>query len=228
MNQLTLRQTAVLGAALTLLAAPLWIFLSAARPLAYFGGTEFPPGQAAYLMMRPAGHIAFVLVFVQIVLGALGPRLGGWMNWPGLGGWHRVIGMVALGFVLLHPLLFAWGRTLRAGQLELLPTFFPNPGENYWELMLFVGALAMYALLFGAAAAIWGRRLAPRSWRWIHAINYLGFLLAYWHSIRIGSETRISFLPVLYSVMAVMVAVLLAMRVLRALKEKAITPESAS
>ena len=198
MNPYRARRGLAALAALTVLALPLAVFVRWAGPLEYYGGGEFPRGQAAYLMMRPAGHLAFGLLFLQVLLGTQHERLGRWLGVRTLLPWHRALGVMAIGFALLHPLLFAWARSLRSGRLELFATLLPNPAENYWERMLFVGALALYALLLGALAAACGPRVAPRGWLWVHRINYAAFGLAFWHGISVGAETRLPQLLVFY------------------------------
>jgi predicted ferric reductase len=191
------------------------VYLWAAGPISYYFSDQFPPGQSAYIMMRPAGHIAFSLVFIQIALGLYGRPIGRWLGLASMVPLHRRLGLVTLWFVLLHPLLFAWARSLRSGNIDLLVTFVPNPMENYWERMLFVGAVALYAMVFGGLAALYGPRLMPRWWRLPHSINLLAFALAFWHAISIGSETRLQPVAALHWAMAAAVGIMIVHRCIR-------------
>lgn len=214
------RRTLAASVAGGLVVLPLGVYLWAIGPLGYYIGSEFPAGQSAYIMMRPAGHIAFGLVFIQLVLGMHARPIGRWLGLASMAPLHRRLGLVTLWFVLLHPLLFVWARSLRSGQFDFIVTFAPNPLENYWERMLFVGALAMYALIFGVVAALYGPRLAPRYWRVVHSVNVLAFGLAFWHAISVGSETRLQPVEALHWAMAVSVCALLILRFARAASER--------
>lgn len=62
------RILAISGAS-ALLLLPILVFRQQTGAMAYYLGEGYPPGQGAYIAMRPAGHIAFTLVFLQILLG---------------------------------------------------------------------------------------------------------------------------------------------------------------
>jgi predicted ferric reductase len=207
-----------------LLSLPVAIFLWHTRPAPFFLTDPFPPGQSIYIMMRPAGHIAFVLIFFQIVLGSNGPALARWLGCSNLAPLHRSLGLITLSFVLLHPLLFAWSRSLRANHLEIVATFLPNPWENYWERMLFIGALGFYLFCLGTMAALFRSHLNPLCWRIVHSFNYAAFLLAFWHAISIGSETRIFPLQILYWSLALLALGLFAKRLWFSSESKKMSP----
>jgi predicted ferric reductase len=212
MNLFSTRRALAAGSALLLLAVPLLVFWRNAGPLSFYFGDGFPPGQAAYIMMRPAGHIAFVLLFFQVVLGVMGRPVARFLGYSTLTPLHRALGIVTLSFLLLHPLLFLWARSLRAGKLEFVATFFPNPFENYWEKMLFLGAIGFFLLLAGVIAGVVGKRW--RHWRAVHLANYAAFFLVFSHSISIGSETRLAPVELLYWGMALAAAGLLGWRLI--------------
>jgi predicted ferric reductase len=198
-----------------LLAVPLAAFAYNVRgPLQYLGPNP-PPGQPAYIMMRVAGHVAFVLMFAQLVVGSSAVALSRWLDWGGLVRFHRGLGLFTIGAVLSHPLLFGWGRTLRAGKEQVSTTLLPHLGVNYWETMLALGAFALYAAILAAAAAMLGRRIGERAWRIVHAMNYAAFFLAFFHAISIGSETRFPAVTIEYSILAGAAAVALLVRARR-------------
>ncbi len=203
------------GAALLLLALPVAIFWIKTAPLAFYFSGSYPPGQAFYIMMRPAGHLAFTLLFLQITLGLHGRSLASLMQVRSLLELHKAMAIPTLGAAILHPLLFACAGTLRVGHSTFQRTFFPNPTTNYWTWYFFFGALACYGMILGALAAIIGPRLLPRGWRWVHALNYLSFGMAWYHCRATGAEVREQPLEILYTLMAVAVAGMLAHRIYR-------------
>lgn len=202
-----------------LLAVPLIAFAANVRgPLQYLGPNP-PPGQPSYIMMRVAGHVAFVLMLVQLVVGTNPIAISRWLEWGGLVRFHRALGLFTLAAALSHPLLFGWGRTLRSGKEQILSTLLPHFGVNYWETMLAFGALGLYALLLAAAAAMLGRRIGERAWRLVHALNYVAFFLVFFHAITIGSETRLPAVTVQYWILAAVAVIALLARLLRLIKQ---------
>lgn len=195
------RRLLVASAAVVLLVAPLAVFAGEIGTPTYYLGDDFPPGQAAYIMMRPAGHLAFALVFIQLVLGTAGRPIARWLGLRSLVGLHMAVGRTALAMIWLHPILFLWGGSLRAGEMTVRSTFAPDPLHNYYTLHLFFGAVALYVLTIGALGALIGPRVAPRRWRQVHRLNYLALPIAWYHGYFIGSETRVGPLPVLYTLM---------------------------
>lgn len=200
------RRITAVGVLILLLLLPLSAFLFNVMGLTRYFTRESPPGQPAYVMMRAAGHVAFVLMFVQLVVGSNAGVFTRWLAWAGLVRFHRGLGLFALGAMFAHPLLFGWGRTLRAGYNQFFVTFLPHLGENYWETSLAFGVFALYGVILAVAAALSASKLGERAWRIVHALNYAAFFAAFNHCISIGSETRITAVWVEYVLLAVVAA----------------------
>ena len=153
-------------------------------------------------MMRIAGHLAYTLVFLQIVVGLRHRQLQRALGLGPLLPVHRSLGLAACLLALSHPILFEWARQLRTGQSSVTLTFWPPIDTGFYALHQFFGALGLYLLLIGVLAGVYGPRLAPKVWRTVHAVNFIVFFLVWYHSLRIGSSTRIGALPLLYTVLA--------------------------
>ncbi len=199
-----LRRRLALAGALFLVALPLGVFWAEVGGLSHYFSAQYPPGQGAYIMMRAAGHLAFVLLFLQLVLGSNVRAIARWVGRPSLLRLHRALGGTTLAVALLHPILFLWARTLRSGLFEPLKVILPPPGDYYHNRLL-LGAVCLYLLMAAIAAAIYGPRLLPRVWRRVHLLNYAAFFGLWLHAFSIGSETRHPVLVVLYGAMVVLV-----------------------
>ena len=195
-----------------LLFVPLATMTSQTGAMSYYMGEGYPPGQSAYIMMRISGHLAYTLIFIQIVIGTLHGRIEKWLGIGNMVPIHRSLGLTAFFFALSHPIFFEWARQLRTGQSTVVATFWPPTNTGFYELHQFFGALGLYTLVAGVLAGVVGPRLAPKAWRTVHYINYGVFFLVWYHSFRIGSSTRIGFLPILYTVLATTVLVVVAWR----------------
>lgn len=192
-------------AVLALFLLPLLTMSSQTGAMTYYLGEGYPPGQSAYIAMRIAGHLAFVLLFLQIVLGLRRRTIERALGLGSLLSVHRSLGLAGFLLAASHPLLFEWARRLRTGQDSLKVTLWPPRDHGFYELHQFFGALGLYLLVIGVLAGVYGPRLAPTWWRRLHAVNLVVFFLIWYHSFRIGTSTRIGALPALYTVLAVTV-----------------------
>ena len=202
-----------MAAALALVLLPQLLCARHLEAPGFYLGNHAPPGQATYVMMRPAGLLALSLLFLQILLGSFGPVLSAWLRVPSLLPLHKALAIPVLTFAFLHPLLFAQATTLRKGHPNYLATFFPDPSQGYWPFYFFFGALALYGILAAALSALVGPRIAPKGWRVVHGIAYLTFFPACFHAYLTGTDVRDQPLQVLYTLMAGVVACLLTRRV---------------
>ncbi len=207
-----IRRSLAFSAAGLLILLPLALFHLKSGSMTFYLGDGFPPGQAAYAMMRPAGHLAFALVFLQIILGLHGKALARWLGLDSLLPFHKCLGLCTLGIALLHPVLFMWAQSMRLGEFAFSRTFLPNPTKGYWNLYFFFGALSLYGLMFAVLAALLGPRLLPRGWKILHALNYPAFILAWRHCLVTGNEVREQPLQTVYTGMMLIVAGLTARR----------------
>ncbi len=188
-----------------LLFLPLGALTHQTGTMTYYLGQGYPPGQGAYIMMRIAGHLAYTLVFLQILVGLLHRPIQRALGLGPLLPVHRSLGLAAVLLAFSHPVLFEWARQLRTGQSTITATFWPPRDHGFYELHQFFGALGLYLLLIGVLAGVYGPRLAPKAWRAVHGLNYGVFFLVWYHSLRIGTSTRIGALPMLYTVLAAVV-----------------------
>ena len=200
--------------ALFLLITPLLVFrLETGALLPYFG-ESYPPGQGTYIVMRPVGYTALTLLFFQVVLGIYHRQIAAWAGLKSLTRVHKSLGILTLAMAFLHPFLFFLARSLRAGSSAFWSTFFPQP-TDFYHTHLFFGALALYGLLVGALAGLYGPRMTPRHWRRIHYINYLLFPIAWYHSFFIGAETRHPLVATILISMLLIVVVLICRHVIK-------------
>ena len=110
----------------------------------------------------------------------------------------------ASALVALPLVLFLLGRAWRLGiplGRSAKEVFFPDPRLNYWTYYFFFGALAFWALLAAVLGVLAGPRLAPRAWRWIHALAWPALFLGWHHCLHTGNEVREQFLGGLYTLM---------------------------
>lgn len=92
---------------------------------------------------------------------------------------HHVISIAGLVMLLIHPLGVAW----EAGSLAVFV-----PVTSSWLGFLRAGGRpALYLIGLAALAAVLRKSMA-RSWRAIHYLNYVAFILASTHAGLLGSD----------------------------------------
>lgn len=156
-----------------------------------------------YLFLRLAGLYAFVLIFIQIMLGA-------YMDfWRGIFGsrilnFHMGEGIVAYGLILAHPAFFLLNAILANAPNPLgllVPRF-----STFYETYLSFGKIGFILLTVAVLAAKFRNvGFLQVHWRKFHILNYLAFWFIFVHSFNLGSDTRTPPFSWLYPIMAVLV-----------------------
>jgi predicted ferric reductase len=187
------------------------LFLILGIPLATWWGTvgsvgdyfrySVPDGQRLYLLAKLVGLYAMVGFWLQASYGLLGAtwrrRIG--VDW-GIS-FHRGLGLSVLTIATSHAALFIVAVAVRTNQFPsqyLLISF----DHGFYRSMIALGLIALIATAVAIVAALTRSRLG-QYFRYAHWIALPAFLLAIFHSWRIGSETRTSPLSVLYLIMLV-------------------------
>lgn len=166
---------------LVILILPGYVFFSSRAGLAFLEGADF--GSASRRLFPLVGLYAFTLVWSQVVLGS-GMNL--WRKvYPKIEGYHRKQGVFTLLFAITHPTLLLIG----VGPTAYFTRTYVAP-----ELMLFVwfGYVQLFLLILTALAALLRKKIAwlRARWRVIHVLNYLVFILVWFHSWFLGSDVQ--------------------------------------
>ncbi len=146
-------------------------------------------------LQRIIGTIAFSMVFFQIVLGSLMPRLiekfGPWIF-----KFHVIEGPIAYTLILIHPLLYLLFHYFAGGRFDPIYVFlgFCVLCQTKVEFFYTFGRVAFWLVSAAVLAAFlrtepWWRD----HWRKFHILNYFAFFLIAIHSYFVGTDVR--FLP---------------------------------
>jgi predicted ferric reductase len=174
-----------------------------------------PPGQFLYVASKLCGLYALVALWLQALLGLLGPAA---LHIVGLQSSirpHRVLGSLAAVLVLAHVASFVGAASLREGAPAynfLWPEF-----QGFYRSALALGAIGLFCIVASIAAMILSRR--PHALKvWLHRLGLVALALVLVHSYLVGSETRVGMMPVLYVLMIVTLAAASAYRVVRTVR----------
>lgn len=179
---------------------PLIILMQSGDGLLDMMRLDAPKGQLIYISSKLFALCAFLLLWLQLIMGLL-QRVSKRV--------HVFIGIVLITFVIMHISLFIMAVSVRSGEFAyqiLLPSFF----SGYYKSALSIGVLALIFMLVSVTAGILRKRITIR-WRIGHRFVLIMFALVVAHSLMIGSEMQSGlFLYLLYfSIFSLASAVLL-------------------
>jgi predicted ferric reductase len=138
-----------------------------------------------------AGLVAMVLLTVNILLGLLlSARYNTVRSWPHrrlpIFDIHNWTAYVALGLIVLHPLLLLLSGTAHFRVVDvLLPIHSPHQ-----TLFNNFGALAFYCVLFVVVTSYLRSRLGSRLWKKLHYVSYAAAALLFTHGVMIDPDLK--------------------------------------
>lgn len=192
------------------LSVPLVTWLWSTEALREHLSHQVPAGQYLYLGSKLAGLYAVVLLWAQLVYGLLGFGARARLGIERGVAFHRQVGLTVWLLIALHGALFVTAVSVRTQHIAWQYVV-PSAGDGYYRAMVSVGVCALMVLSASAAAALTRNRW-PRRWRHVHRGMYLVAALAAWHSLSIGSESRMGAMPYLYGLMGMVLLAAFAWR----------------
>jgi sulfoxide reductase heme-binding subunit YedZ len=157
-----------------------------------------PEGDPVHWLVRGAGMVGYVAIFLAILSSAYMRELHRLLGRPFLWG-HHVLSVSGLALIALHPLALAIET---ASAAVFVPRF------DSWTIFFQLGGRpALYLIAIASLGALLRQRWR-KGWRTIHTLNYVAFLLGTVHAVLIGTDFGQPFLRLVPIAMAlVMVAV---------------------
>jgi len=138
-----------------------------------------------------AGLVAMVLLTVNILLGLLlSARYNTLRSWPHrrlpVFDIHNWTAYIALGLIVLHPLLLLFSDTAHFHVIDVL---FPinSPHQTLFNSL---GALAFYCVLFVVVTSYIRSRLGSRLWKKLHYVSYAAATLLFVHGVMIDPDLK--------------------------------------
>lgn len=203
---------------LVLLALPAWFFFSSRDGLATLQQPSLT--EASAVLFPLFGLYAFLLVWVQAILGSLMPFWRKVIPW--VERFHRVQGAFALLFAILHPLLIV----MWVGIGGYLAKDFVGKSQGIYVV---IGQIQLVIIMLTAGTALLMRIPWLRTrWRIVHFVNYSLVPLIWVHSWFLGSDVQGQPLQYLWYLVAVTYIAAATGRVLWARRTRGYLGESAS
>jgi len=151
-------------------------------------------GSAINFIVRAAALFGYLFLFLAILSSEYRIQMKKVFGRPFLN-IHHHLARAGVALVLLHPLLVAY----QSGLSAFLPVFYP-----VMDFLMLAGRPAFYIILIAVLAGVYRKRI-PKKWRDIHALNYLGFVLVFFHAWLIGTDLQYALMQVIWLAMALVV-----------------------
>jgi uncharacterized membrane protein YkvI len=216
---------AVQWAVIAALCLPGVTWLSTTGNIADYWRYDVPPGQVIYVLSKLAALYAFVVFWMQLIYGLLGPAGRTRLRIERGHAFHVNLGSTVIALVALHAALFVLGASVRTHTFAsqyLTPSF----ASGYYRTAITLGIIAAVLVVIAVFCAS-ARRLWRRVWRLGHWAVIPAFALASVHSLLIGSESRIEPMTILYMGGIVIALLVMVWRVwMRAQPDSSGTPQT--
>jgi sulfoxide reductase heme-binding subunit YedZ len=151
----------------------------------------------AYNLARAAALFAYGTLFVTILSHEYMREMRELFGQPFLAV-HHILAVTGLVLVILHPVLIA---ILLRDPRQLVPRF-----DSLRTLLLLGGRPALYLILIAVLTAVVRGRLKG-TWKVIHWLNYVAFVLVFAHSWLLGGNVSTSILKFIWPLMLLTVVV---------------------
>ena len=167
-----------------------------------------------WYVARGAGLAALVLLSLSTALGAVMSGHGRASSRVVMHYVHRVSATLGLGVLVLHIGTIFADSYAHVGVGGAIVPF----TAGYRPTWVGLGTLAVYTFVLVAAVGFARGRFAAsaaaaRTWRWLHALAYLGWGLAMLHGLRTGTDSGVGWVRLLYIVCGIGVAAAVTLRV---------------
>jgi methionine sulfoxide reductase heme-binding subunit len=153
---------------------------------------------------RATGVVALILLTITVALGVAGTARLSSQLLPGVvrSGLHRNVSLLAVAFVVVHVLSSVLDPY--AG-IKLISAIVPF-SSAYRPFWLSLGAIAFDMLLALVLTSLLRSRIPYRAWSVVHWLGYACWPIALWHGLGTGTDSRLSWVLILFGACALVVA----------------------
>ncbi len=149
---------------------------------------------AIRMTVRAAGLLGYFFVFLAILSSEYMIQMKKVFGRPFMN-IHHHFARVGVVMILAHPIFIAY----QFGLSVFVPVFYP-----VMEFLMLAGRLALYLFIIAVLAGVYRKKI-PKKWKDIHALNYLGFVLVFFHAWLIGTDLQYGLMQIIWLAMALVV-----------------------
>jgi DMSO/TMAO reductase YedYZ heme-binding membrane subunit len=151
-------------------------------------------GTAVGMVARAAGLFGYFFIFLAILSSEYMIRIKKIFGRPFMN-IHHHLARAGVAMILIHPAFIAH----QFGLSSFVPVFSP-----FMDFLRLAGRPALYMILIAVLAGLYRKRI-PKKWKDIHALNYLGFVLVFFHAWLIGIDLQYGLMQAIWLAMVIIV-----------------------
>lgn len=145
--------------------------------------------KAYWYLSRGSAFVALSLLWLSMALGLLITNKIA-RTWPGVPvsfALHEFISILGLGFAMFHALILLGDRYIGYTLAQVLVPF----SSSYEPFWVGLGQAGFYAMLIVTLSFYIRSRLGQKTWRSLHYVSFITYLIALLHGIAAGSDASI-------------------------------------
>ncbi len=124
---------------------------------------------------------------------------------------HEFLSLLGLGFATFHALILLGDQYINFKLWHILVPF-TAPDKPFW---MGIGTLSLYLYALISGSFYVRKRLGQRTWRALHYLTFLTYVMTLTHGLVIGSESKLDLMKMIYLASAASVLFLVYYRILR-------------
>jgi len=171
-----------IGALAAVIVLPAWMPHLAASLLG-------PDPKAYWYLSRGSAFVALSLLWLSMALGLLITNKMA-RTWPGVPvsfALHEFISILGLGFALFHALILLGDRYIGYTLVQVLVPF----SSSYEPFWVGIGQVSFYTILIVTLSFYVRTRIGQKTWRSLHYVSFIAYLVALLHGIAAGSDASL-------------------------------------
>jgi predicted ferric reductase len=172
-----------------------------------------PEPKVYWYLSRSSGLVAFGLLWLSMVFGVIitNKMARVWPGGPTAFDLHQYVSLLGLGFALFHALILLGDGFIGYSLADLA---IPFAGAAYRPLWVGLGQLGFYVMVLVSLTFYVRKAIGHRTWRAIHMLSFLMFVMALVHGLGAGTDAGTSWASSIYWVTGASVLFLTIYRVL--------------
>ena len=145
--------------------------------------------KAFWYLSRGSGFVGLSLIWLSMVLGLLvtNKMARFWPGVPASFAIHEYVSLLGLAFVILHAFILMGDKYISFDLFSILVPF-ASSYESFWVGM---GQLGFYGILILSLSFYVRKQIGQKTWRSLHYISFLTYIIALMHGIASGTDTSL-------------------------------------
>jgi predicted ferric reductase len=147
--------------------------------------------KAFWYLSRGSAFVALSLLWVSMALGlTMSNKMARvWPGVPAAFAIHEYVSLLGLAFSIFHGLILLGDHYIKFDLAQIIVPFAAN---SYKPLLVGFGQLGFYVWLIVALSFYVRSHIGPKTWRALHYVSFLTYVMAMYHGITSGTDTAAS------------------------------------